>query len=58
MFSADTLQQALVQDYGRLCTCLLYTSGFGTGKARVLQVLADQIPNARFIVNDQYSCHF
>ena len=25
---------------------------------RVLQVLADQIPNARFIVNDQYSCHF
>ena len=38
----------------RLCA----VPGFGTGKARVLQVLADQIPNARFIVNDQYSCHF
>ena len=38
----------------RLCA----VPGFGTGKTRVLQVLADQIPNARFIVNDQYSCHF
>ena len=31
--------------------------GFLTHKTGVLQMLPDQVPDTRFIVNDQYFCH-
>ena len=40
-----------------LCALVLFLVAPAAGR-KELQVLADQIPNARFIVNDQYSCHF